>query len=381
MNLKHLTLLACITTLISSCSLAPPKPGIGKRIDWDDLPGWTGDNQAKAWPALLQGCKKLPTKKPQWQPICTDALNIGPVDAAAARAFFERHFVPYRFNGSGDQGKGLVTGYYEPLLHGSYQKTARYRYPLYGRPDDLLKIELGDLYPELKGKKVRGRLVGNRVVPYYDRNAINNGDNPLAGNELLWVDDLVAVFFLHIQGSGRVRLPDGRFVGVGYADQNGQPYSSIGRILIEQGEIEQEDISLFTIRDWLKNHPGQAQALLARNRSYIFFRLRDSADTNPVGSLNVPLTPARSIAVDPDNIPMGSPLWLDTSWPDENSTPLRRLVLAQDTGGAIKGHARADLFWGNGPRAEKLAGEMKQDATFYILLPRSHKPAQADGTP
>jgi peptidoglycan lytic transglycosylase A len=373
MKLRHLFYLLGTSALLASCTLTPSKPGMGKVVDWDKLPGWSNDHHAKAWPALLEGCKKLPAKNPQWQPICNDALAVDILDDETARSFFEHHFVAHRFTGSGNKGKGLVTGYYEPLLYGSVKKTARYRYPLYKRPDDLLKIDLGELYPELKGKKVRGRVKGNRVVPYYDRNTINNGKNPLAGNELLWVDDPVAVFFLHIQGSGRIQMPDGSYTGVGYADQNGQPYTSIGRILIEQGEIKKEDISMFTIRDWLKNNPQKSQDMLIRNRSYIFFQLRESADTNPVGSLNVPLTPARSIAVDPKNIPMGSPVWLDTSWPDGKNTPLQRLVLAQDTGGAIKGYARADMFWGNGPRAEKLAGEMKQEARFYVLVPRVQK--------
>ncbi len=375
MNLRHLFITLTITLLASGCSLMPAKPGIGKQVDWDDLPGWSQDRHAKAWPALLEGCKKMPAKDPRWGPICEDALAVDVLDDETARLFFEQHFVPHRFNGS--DGKGLVTGYYEPLLYGSFKKTERFRYPLYKRPDDLLRIELGELYPELKGKKVRGRVVDNRVVPYYDRNQINHGDNPLAGNELLWVDDPVAVFFLHIQGSGRVQMPDGSFTGVGYADQNGQPYTSIGRLLIEDGEIAKEDISMFTIRDWLRDNPDKSRQLLTRNRSYIFFTLRESADTHPVGSLNVPLTPARSIAVDPKNIPMGSPVWLDTSWPDGKETPLRRLVLAQDTGGAIKGYARADMFWGNGPRAEKLAGEMKQDARFHVLVPRNQQLSSA----
>jgi membrane-bound lytic murein transglycosylase A len=377
MKSRFLCTLLLLSAFTTSCTLVPTKPGIGKQVDWSDLPGWSEDRHAKAWPALLEGCKKMPAKDPRWQPICEDAQTVDVLDDNTARLFFEQHFVAHRFSGDGSKGKGLVTGYYEPLLHGSFQKTDRYRYPLYKRPDDLLRIDLVDLYPDLKGKKLRGRVVGNRVVPYYDRNEINFGANPLAGNELLWVDDPVAVFFLHIQGSGRVKMPDGSYTGVGYADQNGQPYTSIGRILIEEGEIKKEDISMFTIRDWLRDNPEKSQQLLTRNRSYIFFQLRESADTHPVGSLNVPLTPARSIAVDPKNIPMGSPVWLDTSWPDGKDTPLRRLVLAQDTGGAIKGYARADMFWGNGPRAEKLAGEMKQEARFFVLVPRSQQLSSA----
>ena len=365
-------ILACLLTLLAaSCSLAPPSPGIGEAIEWHDLPGWTQDTHAKAWPALLQQCVKMPKRNPDWKTICDEAYALGSsIDDNTARRFFETHFVPHRFHGSGDQGKGLVTGYYEPVLNGSLTKTGQYRHPVHARPDDLIRVDLAGLYPELEGKRLRGRLVGNTLVPYYTRDEITGGKAPLDDKVLLWVDDPVALFFLHIQGSGRVRLPDGRLIGIGYADQNGQPYTSIGKVLIEQGEIAEEDISLFTIRDWLRGHPNDAERLLNRNRSYVFFQLRESAPVNPVGSLNVPLTPARSIAVDPKSIALGTPVWIDTSWPDGRDTPLRRLMLAQDTGGAIKGHARADIFWGSGPRAEKLAGEMKQEGTFYVLLPK-----------
>jgi membrane-bound lytic murein transglycosylase A len=319
---------------------------------------------------LLQGCKVLPRKQPQWKEICDQALALGEVDDTAARGFFESRFIPHRFNGSGPEGRGLVTGYYEPLLKGQLTPDERYRHPLYRRPEDLIRVDLGELYPELKGKKVRGRLEGRRLLPYFDRAAIDGEPSPLAGNELLWVDDPVDAFFLHIQGSGRVRLPDGRIVAVGYADQNGHPYRSIGKLLSERGEIPREQISMPSIRDWLSRHPDQAGDLLDSNASYVFFQLREDAEENARGSLNVPLTPGRSVAVDRSRIPLGTPVWLDSSYPGPDAAPLRRLVLAQDTGGAIKGYARADLFWGHGEKAERLAGEMKQDASFHVLLPR-----------
>lgn len=369
-TLRLIPTLIFFTILLTACVTRPPEPGIGGEIDWDDLPGWGDDRHAEAWAALRRGCAKMPARDDRWIPVCNTVSTTGPVDDAAARRLFEQLFVPHRVNPSGDAGKGLVTGYYEPLLHGSLRPDARFRYPLYGPPPDLLRIELGELYPELKNRKLRGRLVGNKVLPYYARADIDDANAPLTGHELLWVDDPVALFFLHVQGSGRVRLTDDRYVAVGYADQNGQPYTSIGKLLIERGAIPREEISLFTIRDWLRGNPEQAAALLAENRSYIFFRLRESSDENPVGSLNVPLTPGRSIAVDPTTIPLGSPVWLDTTYPGKDGAALRRLVLAQDTGGAIKGYARADLFWGNGDEAERLAGEMKQDASLYVLLPR-----------
>ncbi len=356
--------------LFSGCSPTPSEPGLGEAVEWDELPGWRADRHAEAWPALLSGCRVLARKQEQWKEICVQAEALGEVDDSGARAFFESRFIPHRFIGSGGEGKGLVTGYYEPLLKGQMHPDETYRHPLYGKPDDLIRVDLDDLYPGLEGKKVRGRLDGQRLLPYFDRATIDGDQAPLAGKELLWVDDPVDAFFLHVQGSGRVQLPDGNILAVGYADQNGHPYSSIGKILIERGEIPREDISLFTIRDWLRRNPTQAQELLHSNASYVFFRLREDGTENARGSLNVPLTPGRSIAVDRKRIPLGTPVWLDTRFPGPKAEPLQRLVLAQDTGGAIKGHARADLFWGQGERAERLAGEMKQEAEFYLLLPK-----------
>jgi membrane-bound lytic murein transglycosylase A len=366
--------LLILAILLSACEAPPPEPGIGEAIDWHELPGWEQDRHAEAWPALLQQCKVLASNNAQWEKTCLEASLQVEVDNEKARLFFESRFLPHRIIPSskkdGSPGNGLVTGYYEPLLNGSLSRNERYQYPLYAVPDDLLRIELSQLYPELTKLKLRGRIEGKKILPYHDRATIDSDDSPLWGKELLWIDDPVAAFFLHIQGSGRIQMDDGSMMAVGYADQNGQPYTSIGKILIERGEIKREDISLFSIRKWLKKNPHQARALLEQNRSYIFFSIRDNADEHPRGSLNVPLTPGRSIAVDPSNIPLGSPVWLDTSYPHETDHTLQRLTLAQDTGGAIKGYARADMFWGNGEMAERLAGEMKQPAELYVLLPR-----------
>jgi membrane-bound lytic murein transglycosylase A len=373
LKLKRLLLLA-LAIFLSACEAPPPEPGIGEALDWNELPGWQQDRHAEAWPALLQQCKVLASKKPQWEKLCLEAQTLGEVDDRTARHFFESRFFPHQVIPSnkkdGSAGTGLVTGYYEPLLNGSLSRSQRYQYPLYAVPDDLLRIDLAGLYPELSRMKLRGRVEGKKVVAYHDRAAIDSEDSPLRGKELVWIDDPVAAFFLHVQGSGRIQMDDGSMMAVGYADQNGQPYTSIGKILIERGEIPREDISLFTIRKWLKQNPQQARALLEENRSYIFFSVRSNAEENPRGSLNIPLTPSRSIAVDPGNIPLGSPVWLDTSYPHETEHTLQRLTFAQDTGGAIKGYARADMFWGNGDMAEKLAGEMKQEAELYVLLPR-----------
>lgn len=357
-------------TLLASCAWLVPRPaGVGRVLDWNALPGWQTDRHAEAWPALLHSCNRLAAREPRWQKLCRAAQAAPAPDDATARRFFETWFEPYEVTGERGAREGLVTGYYEPLLHGSFTRSARYRYPLYKQPADLLAVELGELYPELKNKTVRGRLQGNRILPYYSRADIDSGRRPLAGQELLWVDDPVALFFLHVQGSGRVRLADGRSLGVGYADQNGHPYQSIGRRLVDMGELKLEQVTLQSIRAWLQQHPEQAAELFAANPSFVFFRLRETGAPGPLGKLNVPLTPQRSLAVDPAYVPLGVPVWLDTTLPDADSERYRRLVFAQDGGGAIRGPLRADLFFGHGDEAERLAGGMKQPGRLFVLLP------------
>jgi membrane-bound lytic murein transglycosylase A len=364
--------------LLSSCSwLIARPPGIGAEVAWDRLPGWGSDRLTEAWPALLGSCRRLGTRDPAWRAICEEAKWMDVPDEASAQAFFERNFRAHEMLGEDGRRDGLITGYYEPLLHGSTVRTDRYRYPLYRKPENLVTVDLGALYPELKGKTVRGRLEGNRVVPYYSRAEITGNTIPLQGQELLWVDDAVSLFMLQVQGSGRIRLEDGSELAVGYSDQNGHPYVPIGRRLVEMQALKVEDVTLSSIRAWLSDHPDEAEALLNSNPSYIFFILRDSALAGPLGSLNVPLTPQRSIAVDASRIALGLPVWLDTTLP--GSEPAwRRLMLAQDTGGAIKGQVRADVFFGRGAEAERYAGEMKQSGRMYVLLPREPEKAPAE---
>lgn len=362
---------AGVCLALSACALLTPRPaGIGPMVAWSDLPGWRSGAQAGAWNALLKSCDKLQTRTPAWAALCTAARAAPQPDDAQAREFFRQWFQPHVMIGERGKRQGLITGYYEPLLHGSLVRTARYRYPIYRRPADLLTVDLGSVYPELAGKRVRGRLEGDRVVPFFSREDIHGDEDPLAGDELMWVDDPVALFFLHIQGSGRVQLTNGRIVKVGYADQNGYPYTSIGRELVHMGALTREDVSLFTIEAWLRAHPDQAETLFNTNASYVFFKLLPADTDGPLGSLNVPLTPQRSIAVDKVYVPLGFPVWLDTTVPGSDDQPYRRLVLAQDTGGAIAGAVRADLFWGAGDKAERMAGEMKQPGRLYLLVPK-----------
>ncbi len=364
---RTLCMLLFVAGLAGCAGWFAPPPGIGREVAWSKLPGWEKDRHAAAWPALRRSCEKLASRDAAWENICLTARTLESPDDATARAFFETHFRAHRMHAESGR-EGLITGYYEPLLNGSMTRNDRFRWPLYKRPDNLLIVDLASLYPELKGRPVRGRIEGNRVVPYYSRAEIGNGRNPLAGNELLWVEDPVELFILQVQGSGRVRLPDGSQVAVGYADQNGHPYRSLGGRLIELGELTREEVTLTRIRDWLAAHPEETGALLNANPSYIFFTQRDASLDGPLGSLGVALTPERSVAVDPAYIRLGLPVWLDAELPD--GKPLQRLVMAQDTGGAIQGPRRVDLYFGAGPEAGQAAGFMKSRGTVHFLMPK-----------
>ncbi len=249
------------------------------------------------------------------------------------RAFFEDWFQPWLVTDR-DQPMGLFTGYYEPLLHGSRHFGGAYTVPLYGTPDDLIEVDLGQFKPELAGQAITGRVDGAQFVPYFARAEIDAGALEGRGLELVWVDDPVAKFFLQIQGSGQIQLDDGARIRVGYGGQNGHAYHAIGRDLVAMGAMPLEEVSLQSIRDWLIAHPEQADAIMARNGSYVFFDERDDLDPadGPIGAQGVPLTAGRSLAVDKRYIPLGAPVWLEATapWP-EGEGPLRRLLVAQDT--------------------------------------------------
>jgi membrane-bound lytic murein transglycosylase A len=335
---------------------------------FDELPGWRNDDQAPAWSAFRASCRALRFREP-WRAVCERASGLEAPDAAAVRAFLEANFVPYRVASSDGATQGLVTGYYEPRLRGSRERRAPYLHPLYGPPDDLLVIDLAAVAPDTKNMRLRGRLDGRRIVPYFSRAEIENGAARVAGKEIVYVDDPIEAFFLQIQGSGRVRLESGEEVRVGYADQNGHPYQSIGRYLVEKGELKLGEASMQGIQAWARANPARLAELLNQNPSYVFFRELPPADTGPIGALGVPLTAERSIAVDPRFVPLGAPVYLATTRPNSGD-PLERLVLAQDTGGAIRGAVRADFFWGTGPEAGALAGRMRQQGRMWVLLPK-----------
>ncbi len=362
--------------LLATCAERPAPP---REVTFADLPGWAEDRHAEAIPALLASCQAIRTLPPDrslggegitalrreaMDAACAEAATLPPGDAAA-RAFLERRFRPVAL------GTGTLTGYFEAELHGSARPGGRFTTPLHARPPELVEADLGTHIPELRGRRIAGRVQNGRLMPFPDRAAINAGALDGRGLELAWVDDPADAFFLHIQGSGRVRLEDGRVLRLGYAGWNGHSYYAIGRTLVEQGAIPRESLSMQAIRAWMdRAGPTEAAALMARNPSYIFFRPLDlPADRGPVGSLGAPLTPMRSAAVDREKVPLGPPLWLAGQDP-LSGTPLQRLALAQDTGGAIRGLARADLFTGWGTEATDRAGRMRDPAQIFVLLPR-----------
>ena len=364
-----------VCAVCSQCPAPPPPlPAPAKPMQaarWSDLPGWADDDLTAAWPAFLQSCRGLASRAQWllWRAACEEAKGLAANDNAVLHAFFEARFEPYLLTNPDATTSGMVTGYYEPLLRGSRTQSATYSQPVLGVPPDLLTIDLSEVVPELKNLRLRGRLQGNKVVPYYSRAEIVKREGEYADRVLLWVDDAVELFFLQIQGSGRVRLSDGQLVRIGYADQNGHPYQSVGRELIERGELKPEQASMQGIQAWARANPARLNELLNTNPSYVFFReVPGHGNEGPQGALGVPLTPERSIAVDARYTPLAAPVFLATTQPN-SAAPLRRLMLAQDTGGAIRGVVRADFFWGFGDEAGSQAGRMRQQGQMWVLLP------------
>jgi membrane-bound lytic murein transglycosylase A len=377
-----------LAALVAAC--LPPAP-VEERLvlepaTYQDLDGWDADDHAAALPLLLASCERWAKRDAgdavgrepafgnagDWAAACAAAGAVAPGDRSAARAFFESWLAPWRVTDGADD-EGLFTGYFEPTLEGSLTPSERHTVPLYGRPDDLVTVDLGQFAEDLAGRSIAGEVSDGALVPYDDRAAIVAGALAGRGLELAWVDDSVDAFFLEIQGSGRVRLADGGLLRVGYAAQNGRAYFAIGKALVERGALTKDDVSLQTIRAWLEAHPDQAAELMNLNRSYVFFRVNEGP--GPVGAIGVALTPGRSLAVDRRFIAYGVPLWLEAAMPGAASglpdEPVRRLVVAQDTGGAIKGAVRGDLFFGGGAEAEWRAGHMKHPGRYFALLPKA----------
>ncbi len=351
-----------------------------------DLPGWREDDLAAALPAFLRTCGRLSSRPAgaalgadsrfgtvgDWRAACAAAERVPRGNRGAARAFFEDAFAPTAVSNHGE-AVGLFTGYYEPDLYGSRRRHGRFTVPLLARPPELVTVDLGRFRPAWKGERLAGRVVAGSLEPYPDRAAIAAG--ALAGRrlEIVWVDDPVDAFFLEIQGSGRVELEEGGTLRLGFAAQNGHPYTAIGRELVARGALAKKDVSLQSIRRWLADHPQAAPEVMAKNASYVFFEKQEGE--GPVGTEGAVLTPGRSLAVDTGFLALGAPLWLAGTVPSPAAAapdrPLRRLVVAQDTGGAIRGPVRGDVFWGHGEEAAAVAGRMKNPGRLWVLLPKA----------
>lgn len=363
----------------------------------ESLPGWHEESIAEALPALHRSCGRLKAQAPDriigsgdiarsaaaWHSVCDAILRVNSGDAAL-RAVLSDYFVAFRVaSGSGESAsdRGLFTGYYEADLRGSLDQGGAFQYPIYGLPRDLVTVDVRDFaaaanLPTGVPTNIVGRVVdsgrGMRMMPYYSRSEID-GARAIASSAdvLVWVDDPVVAHILHIQGSGRVTLPDGSVMRIGFAGSNGRAFKGVGSILLEAGALRPGGASMIAVREWLRAHPDEAAKYMNLNNRYIFFRKLDPAETEdgPVGASNVSLTPGRSLAVDPRYIPMGAPLWLDTKDPDE--IPLQRLVVAQDTGAAITGPVRGDFFWGHGEEAFMKAARMKSTGSYVLFVPKA----------
>ncbi|HZQ72949.1 MAG TPA: MltA domain-containing protein [Burkholderiales bacterium] len=341
-------------------------------MDFSMLPGWSTSLLAPSLRAFAASC----TRPAPLAGVCDAARAIAPDDEAAARQFFETNFTPYALSSTESGDSGLITGYYEPVIAGSRTPDSQNRYPIFGVPDDLVVVDLAAVNPDVRNLRLRGRLEGRRLVPYFSRAEIESRGPTFPAPVLAWTSDPVELFFLQIQGSGQVRLPGGELIRVGYADQNGHPFRSLGRYLVDRGELTLDQASMQGIKAWAAANPARLQEALNQNPSYVFFRELPPSD-GPIGAAGVPLSAGYSIAVDRRYVTLGAPVFLASTLPLSDE-PLTRLVVAQDTGGAIRGIVRADFFWGSGPDAGSLAGRMRQQGRLWVLWPRGAPPPQAD---
>lgn len=377
---------------MSTTPPAPPTvedaPGIpGARLEarpYLAIPGWDRDDHGEAYRVFLRTCSRALQGAADLRPglamppvlaaACKAALAAGPLDGASARAYFERWFQPYAVT-LPDGGDGFLTGYYEPEIPGALSPDAGHPVPVLGRPADLVTVGPGMAAGDLPAGLAAARRTDAGLAPYPDRAAIWDGALAGQGLELLWLPDKVELFLAQVQGSARVRLPDGSVTRLVYAGRNGQPYTSIGKVIVAEGHMTLEEMTLGKLKAWLRDHPAEAERIMRLNRSYIFFAIGEGLDPEqgPIGAASVPLTPLRSIAVDRTLWPYGLPVWIDADLPldgEGSSRPLARLMIAQDTGSAILGPARADLFMGSGDAAGDLAGLIRHPGRFTVLWPR-----------
>lgn len=389
---KAVPLLAALLMAPSASRADPAPPTVaGARLDrlsFDRLQGWLADDHHAAWQAFRRSCKARSDSRPALRPAdaapdglaaaCRAALDLtGPVENGAAREFFERFFEPVEV--VPPSGKGFLTGYFEPEYEGSLDPAPGFGTPLLGRPDDLVTVPQGQAVPGLDAGLEAARLGPEGYKPYPDRAAIEEGALGARARPVAYVREPAEAFIIQVQGSARLRLRDGRLVRVAYAGRNGWPYTSIGRILVEEGRIPRNEMSLERLMAWLVAHPEEARGLMRRNRSYVFFRLANelAPGDGPIGGAGHPLTPGRSLAVDRTVWSYGLPIWLEGELPlpQGGSEPLRRLMVAQDTGTAIVGPARGDFYFGSGAEAGTRAGLLRHPVRFVVLRPRPSGPS------
>jgi len=340
---------------------------------FSDLPGWAEATLADSFAAFRRNCPKLARKAPAFAAACrAQAALPGAVDEPAARAFFEAWFRPVRI---GADGSGFLTGYFEPEIAASRTRTARFTVPVHRRPDDLVAVDPADPPAGVPAGLSFARRSEAGLAAYPDRAAITAGALAGQGLELAWLADPVDAFFMHVQGSARLRFRDGGTLRVGFAGKSGHPYTAIGRIVVEEGHIPREELDYARLRAWLKAHPAEAARIMAHNRSYIFFAPVEGLDEadGPVGAAGFPLLPEVSLAIDRAHHAFGMPFWIDARLPatDTAAAPFRRLMIAEDRGSAVVGEARGDVFFGSGEAAGARAGRIRHAATFYRLVPRA----------
>jgi membrane-bound lytic murein transglycosylase A len=340
--------------------------------EWRDLTGWGEDQLGSALVALTASCRNLGDQA-IWSQVCREATEIQGQDNRALQIWFETRFKPWALTQPDGSRNGLVTGYYEPLIKGSRTSSNHYAHPVFAPPDDLITVDLAELFPELKHLRLRGRIEGRKLIPYYSRAEWTPQEATRTQGALAWVNDPLDLFFMQIQGSGQIQLPDGSRIRLNYADQNGHPYRSIGKWLIDQGYLKADQASMQGIKAWAKANPARMTEMLNANPSMVFFRELSAQGSGPQGAMGISLTPERSIAIDPRHITLGAPVWLATTRPNSDQ-PLNRLMVAQDTGGAIRGVVRADFYWGSGNDAGSLAGRMKQQGRMWVFMPRAFVP-------
>ncbi|MGN6747659.1 MAG: murein transglycosylase A [Xanthobacteraceae bacterium] len=398
LSLRLVAALAVIFALPSAVSAQSSGPLVFpdtqyEPVEWSELEGWSSDDHAAAFAAFLGSCRTLQNRRRQsardltpisaaLKDICDDARAAIPLDEDGARKFFEDHFRPIRINRLGDSD-GFLTGYYEPIIAGSRVPTGEFTAPLYRRPPNLVpagRRRLGEAFPS-KGVLV-GRRVGRRkIVPYYDRGQIEDGALDGWHLEICYLHDQVDVLFAQIQGSARIRLEDGAILRVNYDSHNGWPYTPVGRVLVDQKLLSRDLVSMQSIRDWMEANPDPAKEVRRQNKSYVFFRITDLAtEDEAVGGQGVPLMPGRSIAIDRALHAYGTPFFIQAELPIANQktgTKFDRLMIAQDTGSAIVGPARADIYFGAGDEAARIAGRIKNPGTFVMLVPRELDPVAA----